>query len=119
MARAKPSKPYWHLNLDELREATKEFDKPIPSSKLRPLTREERERFERSRRGGAYSVFISRDPNTAMVRLEPDVLRRAMRYAADRRLTLSELVNRSLKGMLILVEEPVRPQAQPRRGGRK
>jgi len=39
-----------------------------------------------------------------MKNLDPDVLARARKYAAKRKMTFSELVNRSLKGLLIVVE---------------
>ena len=41
-------KPYWEMNLDELREATKEFDRKFVPTE--PLTREMRARWERVKR---------------------------------------------------------------------
>ena len=49
----KKSKPYWEMTLDELREATKEYDNPIPESKMRDLTKAERDQFERARAKGS------------------------------------------------------------------
>jgi len=101
---SKPSKPYWEMSASELAEATKEFDKPIPASRMRPLTKEERERFERMRRGPHRSIFISRNADGIWVRLDPDVLKRSSRYAARNNLTLEEVINRSLKGLLAIVD---------------
>jgi hypothetical protein len=58
----KATKPYWEMTAAELAEATKEFDKPIPWSKTRPLTKAERERFERARATPSRSIYIKRRP---------------------------------------------------------
>jgi hypothetical protein len=60
MALKKARKPYWEMTAAELAEATKEFDRPIPLSKTRPLTKEERAKFERMRRGPKVSVHVMR-----------------------------------------------------------
>ena len=56
----KLAKPYWEMNAAELAEATKEFDLPIPESKLRPLTRRERMEFERLQKAPGRSIFLKR-----------------------------------------------------------
>jgi len=105
MKKATTKKPYWEMNTEELAEATKEFDKPIPAKSLRPLSKEQRARFERAQRLPHRSIFVLRDSEGAtFVRLEPSILKRASRYAAAHQLTLSEVINKSLKGMLAFVE---------------
>ena len=106
MKKLKPAKPYWEMTTRELAEATKEFDRPIPFSQTRPLSRNERKEFERSRRLPTVSIFVSRrrDHGWVNVNLDPDVLARAQKYAAKRKMSLSEFVNRSLKGLLNVVE---------------
>ena len=99
-----PSKPYWEMTLDELRNATKHYDRPVPLSKTKPLTKGERALFERMRRAPSVSVFITRDRQGVWVRLDPEIMRRSMRYASQRKMTLSEVINRSLKGMLAAVD---------------
>jgi len=79
---AKSKKPYWEMTTAELAEATKEFDRPIPLSKTRPLSKKERALFERMRSAPHRSIFISRDADGVWVRLDPDVLRRSVKYAA-------------------------------------
>ena len=101
---AKIKKPYWEMNAEELAEATKRFDRPLPLSKTRPLTRKERALFERMRRGPNRSIFVSRDADGIWVRLDPDILQRSTRYAAEQKLTLAEVINRSLKGLLAIVD---------------
>lgn len=56
----KPSKPYWEMTTEELREATKEFDGPLDESQWRPLTKSERAKFERMQKGPHHSIFIDR-----------------------------------------------------------
>ena len=58
MKRKSTKKPYWEMSLEELREATKEFDGPVDISKTRPLTKEERARWNRSKKGPHYSIFV-------------------------------------------------------------
>jgi hypothetical protein len=116
MKRKKSQKPYWEMNADELAEATREFDRPVPLSKTSPLTPQERAEFERMRRSPHRSVFVSRDANGVFVRLDPELLRRSAEYANARKVSLSDLISRSLKGMLAMVEEPELPR---RRNGKR
>jgi hypothetical protein len=104
MKKAKPAKAYWEMTSTELAEATKEFDRPIPLSKTRPLTKSERSLWERMRRAPHRSIFISRNADGIWVRLDPDILRRSTRYAAEHKLTLAQVINRSLKGLLAIVD---------------
>ena len=104
MKRKRTNKPYWEMSAEELQEATKQFDKPIRLSKTKPLTREQRAQWERMRKTPARSIFITRDSDGIFVRLDPDILRRSTRYAAEHKMTLSDVVNRSLRGMLAIVE---------------
>src|SRR5438128_3860044 len=93
----KKRKPYWKMNLEELREATKEFDKPIPMSKTRPLSKAERAWFERARRGPSVSLFVTEHHNVVLANVDADMLNRALKYAHRQGLTLNDVVNRALK----------------------
>lgn len=105
MKKATIRKPYWETNAEELAEATKAYDKPLPPGSTRPLTKAERAQFERMRRTPHRSVYVPRGGDgTTLVRLDPEVMGRAMKYAAARKLSLSEVINRSLKGLLAMVE---------------
>jgi hypothetical protein len=48
MTRKPPAKPYWEMNTDELREATKEFDEEFVADKAKPLTPALRSQWERA-----------------------------------------------------------------------
>lgn len=111
MKRRKPAKPYWEMNLQELQEATKQFDKPLPLSRTRPLTKAERDRFERARRGGVHSIYVSRrrpgksaaGRRTMVVDLDSHLLKSVDRCALKQGLSRAELVERSLRSALVLV----------------
>jgi hypothetical protein len=100
----KRTKTFWEMTDAERDADVKQYDKPIPLSKTRPLTKKERQQFERMRRSPHRSIFITKGVDDVLVRIEPDVLRRSAKYAADHKLTLSQVINRSLKGLLAIVE---------------
>ena len=62
----KPIKPYWEMNTEELRDATKEFNGPINESEWRPMTKSERAKFEGLQKGPHRSVFIHRPEATRL-----------------------------------------------------
>lgn len=99
----KITKPYWEMTSAELAEATKEFDEPMDLSKFRLLTKAERLRFERSRRGPARSIFISRSRKRngsacqMVVDIDPALASHCAAFASARHITLAELVAKTLK----------------------
>lgn len=131
MKRNRSDKPYWEMTAEELAEATKEFDKEIPPSKIRPLsekerrwlkgaqrggfqsirlkkgtralTKQERAEFERMRRSPHRSVFVTRGTDGTFIRLESDLMRWCSRYAVEHKMTFSEVVAKSLQGMMAMV----------------
>ena len=118
MKRSKRQKPYWKMNADELAEATKEFDREIPADKFQPLTKEERSRWEWTKRQPSRSIFVLQRPTrrgveAVVLELDRELLRRTDAYAASRGMTRSELIENGLKSMLAFA------QATPKRGTRK
>jgi len=104
MKAGKKEKPFWELTDAERDELVKAYDKPIPLSKTRPLTREQRAKFERMRAAPHRSIFITKSDNGVFVRIDPELLQRSAKYAADHKMSLSDVVNRSLRGLLAIVE---------------
>lgn len=102
MPKTKPiQKPYWEMNLKELREATKEFDKPIDPSRVKPISKEERARFDRMRKGPVYSIIVHRGKKRQVtIRVDEGILRRCEAYAKTRRMTRDEMIERSLAASL-------------------
>jgi hypothetical protein len=101
----KSEKAYWEMNAEELGEATKEFDRPIPASRMKPLSKAEREKFDRERHGPAVNIF-SKSAKRRQVTLKLDMLtlQRCEAYAAKHRLTLSDVVNMGLASVFQFAE---------------
>lgn len=80
---------------------TKEFDKPIDPSRLKPLSKEQRARWERTRNGPVYSIFVHRAKKRQVtIRVDEGILRRCEAYARTRRMTRDEMIERSLAASL-------------------
>jgi hypothetical protein len=97
----KPKKRYWEMNLEELREATKEFDRPNPRSKIRPLSKRQRARFERLRNSKPdVSIYVHRNHRDVIIHLEDELLGRAAVYARKHKTSLPKMIDRGLRGLL-------------------
>ena len=93
--RSRRRKPYVLMTADELAEATKEFDRPLPASRFRPMTKADRERWERAKSKlgkGMRSLFL--------LDVDPALLSRASRFARQKGITLSEVFERGVRGVL-------------------
>ena len=100
----KLKKPYWEMTTEELAEATKEFDKPIPLSKFRPMSTVERKRWEQAKREPYVSIYAqSRMKWRVTFELHPTLVRRCMVASSTLKLPFGEFVNRSLKSSISLV----------------
>jgi hypothetical protein len=101
----KPDKPYWEMNAHELAEATKEFDGPIPASRMKPLTKSQRAKFDRERRGPVISIFAkSARKREVTVKLDEQTFLRCEAFASKHKLTLSQLVNLTLASAIHFAE---------------
>jgi hypothetical protein len=98
-----PHKPYWAMTAAELSRATAEFDKPLSLSKTRALSDPERAMFERMQRSPHRSVFVTRTADGAFVRLDPELMRWCARYAARQKMSFSQVVAKSLQGMMAML----------------
>lgn len=96
------------MTAEELAEATKEFDREIPPGKTRPLTKKERLSWEHARRQPSRSVYVlnsaSKGATAVIVELDSELLRRSDAYASSHKLTLSQLIEKSLRSALAFVE---------------
>jgi hypothetical protein len=92
-----PSKPYWELNLEELREATKEFDREfVPTKPLTPAMKAQWERAKRKRGrpvkgGGAKVISLS---------VERGLLDRADALAKEQGMSRADLFARGIHAVL-------------------
>jgi hypothetical protein len=80
------------LTPDELAEATKEFDRPLPASRYKPATRAQRARFARALRAGARGREIM-----ASLVLDEKLASEAEAYAKKKKLTVIQLIERGLR----------------------
>lgn len=95
--KARSEKKRWgQMTAAELAEATKEFDHPLPPSRYKPLSKSQRERFERARRAGFHRI-VTFD-------LDDQLFRQATAYAKRKKLTLTQLVERGLRRELAVVD---------------
>jgi hypothetical protein len=104
----KVTKPYWEMNAEELREATKMYDKPLPESEFRTMTRAERARHDRMMKGPSGSIFIHRrdEPKKSKVQIQltEDLLKHCNEYASKHDLTISDVIAMSLKSSFVFAE---------------
>src|SRR4051794_40822636 len=102
MKQAKKHKPWTKMNVKELREATKEFDKPLPRGSTRPLSAAQRARWERARKGPSISVYVdnSKRRRVVVVMLDEKLVRDSDEYAKTHGMSRDQLVSRSLKKTL-------------------
>ena len=102
MKSKRKQKPYWEMNLEELREATKEFDQEFVAEKFEPLTPEMRTRWERAKAKKPASpngeCFIA-------VRMDKTLLERCTALAKKKRISRDILIARGLKAILAVEGE--------------
>jgi len=85
-------KAWGKMTAAELAEATREFDYPLPPSRYKPLTKAQRERFERARRAGRIHAreIVTFD-------IDPKLANEAVKYAKKKKMTVSQVVERGLR----------------------
>src|SRR5437867_256335 len=99
MKSKKPTKPYWEMTTEELREATKQFDEEFVGDKGRPLTPDEQALWERVNAKGENTK--NGKPHAAIeVRLDKELLKRCTALAKKKRLSRDALIARGLRALL-------------------
>jgi hypothetical protein len=83
----------------ELAEATKEFDRPLPASRYKPLSKAQRALFERAKRAGGKATG-----QLHAFDLDEQLLLQATAYARKKRLTLNQVVERGLRRELAVTD---------------
>jgi len=96
----KRKKPYWEMNLEELREATKEFDDPHFHPKALPWTKADREQERRARNKKPGRPRVGAGAAKVRVSMEKRLLRQTDAFAKKHDLSRSELVARGLRAVL-------------------
>ena len=109
MKHPKRPKPFWKMNADELAEATKQFDREIPDTAMRPLTKRQRAIWERAKRQPSRSIFVvdrtGKGTEPVVLELDARLLKRLDAYAGAHRMTRAQLIEKGLRSVLSFVEE--------------
>lgn len=99
MSIAKNAKPYWEMNLDELREATKEFDKEFVIDTFRPMNAAERAQWERMKRKPGRPR-VGEGVEVVSVSIERGLLKKSDRLAKKLKVSRAKLIAAGLERML-------------------
>jgi hypothetical protein len=101
MRKHKPEKSFFELSDAEKTEAVKEFDRPVPAHRMRPLNKKERLLWERARAHKPdVSIYIHEGETDIVIHLEPDIMAQARAYAAKNKTSLPAMIDRGLRGLL-------------------
>jgi hypothetical protein len=88
MKKATGKKKSWGaMTPAELAEATKEFDHPLPDSRFKPLTKEQRARWERAKRAGIRGREILKQ-----LQLTPQLLSEAEEHAKRMKISVNQVI---------------------------
>lgn len=93
-------KPYWEMNLEELRTATAEFDREFIIDDARPLTPAERAHWEKIKRKRPGRPKSGSGAKVVSVSIEQSLLNRTDRLAQKKGVTRASLIARGLKSVL-------------------
>jgi hypothetical protein len=95
----KRTKPYWEMTTEELREATKEYDRGMPGTPGKPLTSADRTLHSRANRKGGRPTTGS-GVKVISLSVEKDLLARADVIAKQRGMSRSALIAKGLEAIL-------------------
>ncbi len=96
----KIEKPYWEMTTAELREATRQYDEPMPGLPGKPLSAAGKEDLARARRRGRPRVGLGAEK--IRISVERSLLTKADATAKKWRVSRSELFARGLRNVLKL-----------------
>jgi hypothetical protein len=101
MMRRKRKKSFFELADEEKTEAVKEFDRPLPASRIRPLSRKQRLLWDRAKASTPdVSIHVQEGQTDIVIHLDPDLMAQAADYAAKNKTSLPKMIDRGLRGLL-------------------
>ena len=95
----KPTKPYWEMNLQELREATRDLEGDIDPKRLKPLSGEMKALWERAKRKRGRPP-VGEGAKVISLSVEKSLLQRSDNLAKKEGLTRAQLFARALETLL-------------------
>lgn len=108
----KPTKPYNRMNVEELRAATRQFDREFVIDQARPLTPSERAKWNRMKRQPGRPR-VGQGVEVVSLSIERTLLKQADRLAKKRKISRARLIAEGLESLLNTPKS--RPAAKPKR----
>jgi hypothetical protein len=100
-AKKKSDQHWWDLTPQERDEAVKEFDKPLPPGRAKPLSKKQRLLWERAQASKPnVSIFVRDDRADIVIHLDDDLLARARAFAKKKKTSLPKMIDQGLRGLL-------------------
>jgi hypothetical protein len=97
----KSSTHWWDLTPEQREEAVKEFDKPLPRGRTKPLSKKQRLLWERANASKPdVSIFVHDGRADVVIRLDDQLLERAREFARKKRTSLPKMIDQGLRGLL-------------------
>jgi hypothetical protein len=94
-------KRWWDMTPAEQEAELKEFDKPIHPHQTKPLSKKQREVWERMRASKPHvSIMVHNGRTDIVIHLDDELLDRASIYAKKNKTTLPKMIDRGLRGLL-------------------
>ena len=98
-------KPWNQMTTEELAAATKQFEKPIRFEDTKPLTPEQKARWEKSRNGAVYSVRVyDGKKKTIRIQVDESLLKQFDKFAERNDMTRDEFITRSLRSAIAFAD---------------
>jgi hypothetical protein len=99
MRKGKSTKPYWEMNLQELREATRDLEGDIDPKRLKPLSPQMKALWERAKRKRGRPP-VGEGSKVISLSVEKSLLQRSDSLAKKEGLTRAQLFARALESLL-------------------
>jgi hypothetical protein len=95
----KPAKPYWEMNLQELREATRDLEGDLPDGMFGPMSLTGKAAWERAKRKRGRPP-VGEGSKVISLSVEKTLLKRSDVLAKKEGLTRAQLFARALENLL-------------------
>jgi hypothetical protein len=99
-AKKKSDKHWWDLTPQERDEAVKEFDKPLPRGRTKPLSKKQRLLWERAQSEPSVSIYVRDHHADIVIDLDDELLARAREFAKKKKTSLPKMIDQGLRGLL-------------------
>lgn len=96
----KLQKPYWEMNLQELREATREFDQEFIMDTFRPMTASERKEWEQFQRRLKLTEGSSTSRRQVSARVPQSTVRKVDALAREYKVSRAFIVKLAIDSLL-------------------